>query len=618
MGMHGPLHALWQQQQAREYLKNGRPAWGPVTRRAAGLFRPYRAAVAGGLGLAALTVGLGLVPPLLIRRILDRSLPAHDIHAILVLSALMVAVTAAQAVAGWAEHYLAAVVAQGVILSLRRQLFAHLEAMGLAFFVGRRGGNLHSRFVNDLGSLQNVLAQALLGTVQNVLTVGLTLTVMFVLNWRLTLAATAALPAFALPVIYFGRRRYEAVRETQEALERMTGVLEEALALPGILAVKGFGAEARELARFSAEAEAVRRAQVRQTAVTQWMMVIIQSLAALGPGLLFGYGAFLIIRHQVQLGTVVAFATYLLRLYAPASSLAGTNATLLGAVALFERIFAFLDLPVEVADPPRPRPLPAVPRDGLCFEGVSFRYPGSATDALQEVSFCVRPGSMVALVGPSGAGKSTILALAARFYDPTGGTVRLEGLDLREVAQADLRRRLALVTQEPVLFHATLLENLLYGRPDADARAVEEAVEAAQLTELVARLPDGLHTLVGEHGYRLSGGEKQRLAIARAILRQPAYLLLDEATSALDSHAERLIQAALERLVAGRTVIAIAHRLSTVLRAATILVVDHGRIVERGTHQALLARGGLYRLLYTEQFAAGAAGLHLAAEEAKA
>ncbi|HEV2471527.1 MAG TPA: ABC transporter ATP-binding protein, partial [Chthonomonadales bacterium] len=323
------------------------------------------------------------------------------------------------------------------------------------------------------------------------------------------------------------------------------------------------------------------------------------------PALLYTYGAYLVITHQVAIGTIVAFATYLAQLYAPASSLAGANATLLGGLALFDRVFLYLDIPASVPEPAEPQTLPPQPKEGITFEQVGFTYPGKASnkEVLHDVSFIAPLGQLTALVGPSGAGKSTILSLAARFYGPTSGAVRLDGVALPEIARGDLRRRLAVVTQELFLFHASLQENICYGLPDANRADVVAVIEAAQLQDLIDRLPDGLDTVVGERGYRLSGGEKQRVAIARALLCQAPYLLLDEATSSLDSQVERKIQAALEKLVEGRTVIAIAHRLSTIQRADQILVVQHGSIVERGTHAGLLQQSGLYQRLYAAQFA---------------
>jgi ATP-binding cassette, subfamily B, bacterial len=455
------------------------------------------------------------------------------------------------------------------------------------------------------GGLQNVLTQSFLGTFANLFTLIGTLAVMASINWQLALVTAVALPAFAFPILHFGRQRYTAMERAQAALGDLSVALEETLSLSGAIVVKSFGTEEREARRFDAVNARVRREQVAQLVVGQWLSVVVQSLAALGPALLYTYGAYLVITHQVALGTIVAFATYLAQLYAPASSLAGANATLLGGLALFDRVFQYLDLPASVPEPAQPQPLPPTPREGIIFDRVNFCYPGKASnkEVLHDVSFTAPLGQLTALVGPSGAGKSTMLALAARFYDPTSGTIRLDGVPLSEMARQDLRQRVAVVTQELFLFHASLRENICYGVPGASDAQVEEVVEAAQLQDLVERLPDGLDTIVGERGYRLSGGEKQRVAIARALLRQAPYLLLDEATSSLDSQVERRIQAALEKLIKGRTAIAIAHRLSTIQRADQILVVQKGCIVERGTHATLLRQSGLYQRLYAAQFA---------------
>ncbi|HLX41241.1 MAG TPA: ABC transporter ATP-binding protein, partial [Ktedonobacteraceae bacterium] len=431
------------------------------------------------------------------------------------------------------------------------------------------------------------------------------LAIMVSINWQLALVTAVALPAFAFPILHFGQKRYTAMERAQAALGDLSVSLEETLSLSGAIVVKSFGTEEREAERFDEVNERVRKEQVSQLVVGQWLSVVVQSLATLGPALLYTYGAYLVITHHVALGTIVAFATYLGQLYAPASSLAGANATLLGGLALFDRVFQYLDIPASVPEPTSPHPLPETPQEGIVFDSVNFCYPGKAAnkEVLHDVSFTAPLGQLTALVGPSGAGKSTMLSLAARFYDPTSGSVRLDGIPMQDIAQSDLRRRLAVVTQELFLFHASLHENICYGVPDASRAAVEAVVEAAQLQDLISRLPEGLDTIVGERGYRLSGGEKQRVAIARALLCQAPYLLLDEATSSLDSQVERLIQAALEKLVEGRTVIAIAHRLSTIQRADRILVVQKGRIVEQGTHEALLRQSGLYQRLYAAQFA---------------
>ncbi|MGO8951137.1 MAG: ABC transporter ATP-binding protein [Ktedonobacterales bacterium] len=604
-GASGLGGGFWQQQRSLGYLQDGTPDIRRTLRRVWSTLQPYRAQVALGTFVMLLGVGIGLIPPLLIRALIDVAIPHHNLRLALLLGSGIFLLPVGSAVLGMGQNYLSIVIAQGLIADLRRDLYQHTQQLGLEFFTWTRAGEIHTRFLNDAGGLQNVLTQSFLGTFANLITLVATLAVMATINWQLAVLAAVALPAFAFPVLHFGRRRYTAMERAQAALGDLSVVLEETLSLSGAIVIKSFGTERQEAERFAATNEHVRGAQVEQLLEGQWLSVIVQGLAALGPALLYTYGAYLVINHQVAIGTIVAFATYLAQLYAPASSLAGANATLLGGLALFDRVFQYLDLPVSVPEPVAPEVLPATPTQGIEFEHVNFRYPATARekDVLHDISLTAELGQLTALVGPSGAGKSTILSLSARFYDPTQGRVLLDGVPLTRIAGADLRKRIAVVTQETFLFHATLRENICYGKPDATIAELDSVVQAAQLQDVIERLPDGLATIVGERGYRLSGGEKQRVAIARALLLQAPFLLLDEATSSLDSQAEQRIQAALEKLVQGRTVIAIAHRLSTIQRADQILVVQDGQIVERGTHAELLRLSGLYQQLYTAQFA---------------
>ncbi len=604
-GMGGGMATLWNQQRSLSYLREGKPDISHTLALVWKSLRVYRWQLVLGTLVMILGVGVGLIPPLLIRELIDVAIPQHQIRLILLLGVGLVIFPVGSALLGLGQNYLSIIIAQGMIADLRERLYRHIQSLGLDFFTWTRAGEIHTRFLNDAGGLQNVLTQSFLGTFANLITLVGTLAIMIIINWQLALVTAVALPAFAFPILHFGQRRYNAMERAQVALGELSVVLEETLSLSGAIVVKSFGTEERETHRFDAVNAYVRREQVAQLLVGQWLSVVVQSLAAIGPALLYTYGAFLVISHQVALGTIVAFAAYLTQLYAPASSLAGANATLLGGLALFDRVFQYLEIPVSVPEPRTPHLLPPTPKEGIVFDRVSFCYPGKAShkEVLHEVSFTAPLGQLTALVGPSGAGKSTILSLAARFYDPTSGSVRLDGIALPDIAQHDLRHRLAVVTQELFLFHASLHDNICYGVPEATRAEVEAVVEAAQLQDLLERLPEGLDTIVGERGYRLSGGEKQRVAIARALLCQAPYLLLDEATSSLDSQVERRIQAALEKLVEGRTVIAIAHRLSTVQRADQILVVQQGRIVERGTHETLLRQSGLYQRLYIAQFA---------------
>jgi ATP-binding cassette subfamily B protein len=601
----GGMATLWNQQRSLGYLREGKPDISHTLALVWKSLRVYRWQLVLGTLVMILGVAVGLIPPLLIRELIDVAIPQHQFQLILLLGAGLVLFPVGSALLGLGQNYLSIVIAQGMIADLRERLYRHIQSLGLDFFTWTRAGEIHTRFLNDAGGLQNVLTQSFLGTFANLITLVGTLAIMVIINWQLALITAVALPVFAFPIIHFGQRRYKAMERAQAALGELSVVLEETLSLSGAIVVKSFGTEDREIHRFDAVNATVRREQVAQLLVGQWLSVVVQSLAAIGPALLYTYGAFLVISHQIALGTIVAFATYLTQLYAPASSLAGSNATLLGGLALFDRAFQYLEIPVSVPEPAKPHLLPSTPHEGIVFDHISFCYPGKANhkEVLHEVSLTAPLGQLTALVGPSGAGKSTILSLAARFYDPTSGCVRLDGISLPNIAQHDLRSRLAVVTQELFLFHASLHDNICYGVPEASRSAVEAVVEAAQLQDLLERLPEGLDTIVGERGYRLSGGEKQRVAIARALLCQAPYLLLDEATSSLDSQVERRIQAALEKLVEGRTVIAIAHRLSTVQRADQILVVQQGRIVEQGTHETLLRQSGLYQRLYIAQFA---------------
>ena len=606
-GMGGGMATLWNQQRSLGYLSEGKPDISHTLALVWKSLSAYRWQLILGTMVMVLGVAVGLIPPLLIRELIDVAIPQHQIRLILLLGVGLVLFPVGSALLGLGQNYLSIVIAQGMIADLRDRLYRHIQSLGLDFFTWSRAGEIHTRFLNDAGGLQNVLTQSFLGTLGNLITLVGTLAIMIVINWQLALITAVALPAFAFPILHFGQRRYKAMERAQVALGELSVVLEETLSLSGAIVVKSFGTEERETQRFDTVNATVRTEQVAQLLVGQWLSVVVQSLAAIGPALLYTYGAFLIITHQIALGTIVAFATYLTQLYAPASSLAGANATLLGGLALFDRVFQYLEIPVSVPEPATPHVLPPTPKEGIVFDRVSFCYPGKAInkEVLHEISFTAPLGQLTALVGPSGAGKSTILSLAARFYDPTSGSVRLDGVALPDIAQHDLRHRLAVVTQELFLFHASLHENICYGVPEASRSEVEAVLEAAQLQDLLEHLPEGLDTIVGERGYRLSGGEKQRVAIARALLCQAPYLLLDEATSSLDSQVERRIQAALEKLVEGRTVIAIAHRLSTVQRADQILVIQQGHIVERGTHEKLLRQSGLYQRLYIAQFAPG-------------
>jgi ATP-binding cassette subfamily B protein len=427
-----------------------------------------------------------------------------------------------------------------------------------------------------------------------------TLVVIIKMDWLLSLVAVGILPFFILPTRRVGQIRKKLSTQTQERLAELTAYIQETLSVSGFLLTRLFGAQAYEAKRFRDKAGAVRDLQIQQSMLGRWFFMFIMMFATVGPALIFLVGGHEAIAGRLTVGIVVTFVFYLGRLYGSATGLVNVHVEIMTAAGLFGRIFQYLDLREEIADPPVPMRL-SRPRGELRFEGVSMGY-DAGTLTVNDVTFEARPGQMIAFVGPSGAGKTTITYLACRLYDPSQGRITFDGVDLRELSLSDVSHWTAKVTQETTLFNATIEENLRYGKPEATREEIERACRVAQVHDVIAALPQGYDTVVGERGYKTSGGEKQRLALARVVLRDPKVLILDEATSSLDSRSEALIQQALEPLLAGRTSLVIAHRLSTILRADLILVMDKGRIVERGTHAQLLAQGGLYKKLHDEQF----------------
>ncbi|HTK31996.1 MAG TPA: ABC transporter ATP-binding protein [Candidatus Saccharimonadaceae bacterium] len=546
---------------------------------------------------------LGVIPPLLVREVIDRAIPSHDGA---LLNWLIVGMIGAPVLAGlvgvW-QSYLATVMGQDVMFGIRNDMFDRVLRQSMRFFTNTKSGEIVSRLQNDVGSVQGVITGTMVSLVSNTLIVITTLIVILRMDWRLSLVATAVLPFFILPTRGVGRLRGRIAKETQERTAEITAAIQETLSVSGYMMARLFGAQEHERRRFRERSAAVRDLQIRQSMAGRWFLMFIMLFASVGPALIYWMGGHEAIAGRISIGTIVAFVGYLGRLYAPATALVNAQVDVMSAGAVFRRIFDYLDLPIEIAEPAHPARL-AAPRGALRFEDVSMAYGGSGPPwTVADLTFDVAPGQMVALVGPSGAGKTTVTYLATRLYDPTRGRVTFDGLDLRDVALDDLARWTAKVTQETTLFHATIAENLRYAKRDASDDELERACRLAQVWDVVAALPQRLDTLVGERGYKLSGGERQRLALARVVLRDPRLLILDEATSSLDSHSETLIRQALEALLVGRSSLVIAHRLSTILRADVILAMDHGRIVERGSHAELLAAGGLYARLYDEQFA---------------
>ncbi|HEX2923534.1 MAG TPA: ABC transporter ATP-binding protein, partial [Chloroflexota bacterium] len=602
---------------------------------------------------------LTLIPPLLYRDLIDRALPAQDVGRLNLLAVGMIGIPLLSGLIGVGQRYLSSAIGEGIIFDLRGSVFEHMQKMSLRFFTNTRTGELMARLNNDVVGAQQAVTSTSVNIIANIFALVMTLAVMLSLEWRLTLMSVAVLPFFILPARRVGSMLRTVTRDGMNMNAGMNAMMNETLNVSGALLVKIFGRERDENRRFQERAAGVRDVGIRQAVIGRWFFMGLSLISSVGTALVFWWGGMLVLHGEFTVGTIVAFGAYLTQLYGPLTALTNARVEFATSMVSFERVFEVLDLPQEIFDRPGAVTLDRVAGD-VRFENVSFSYKdgdgvpgvfglsevqrwhwggdavpvtksprhkgssdrangdshgGNGRDGVEEatsgslrnwslrdVSFQIKPGQLAALVGPSGAGKTTITYLLPRLYDPTGGRILIDGVDIRDITLESLSSQIGMVTQESYLFHDTIRANLLYARPNATQEQLEDACRAANIHDFIVGLSDGYDTVVGERGYRLSGGEKQRIAIARVILKDPRILVLDEATSHLDSHSEALIQAALERVMVGRTSLVIAHRLSTILAADLILVIDEGRLVEQGTHHELLARGGLYADLYETQF----------------
>lgn len=611
-----------------------------LVKRVLGYAKPYRWQLIGSLLTILIYTGVRLLSPLILRHLIDVTIPEKDIDRLLWIALGLLVLPIISGFFQIITRRLTAQAGEGVIYDLRVSLYNHLQRMSLRFYTHTQLGELISRLNNDVVGAQTAISHTLVTLVTNFIEILSILAVMLTLEWRLTLMGIIILPLFIIAARRLGRVFREIARKQMQTNARMNATMNETLNIGGALLVKLFGRTEAETERFARRSEEVKRLGIHRATMGIVFMVIVHLLTAVGTALVYGVGGYLVIIDLFTLGTIVAFGDYLSRLYIAFQGFINAPVEFATSMVSFERVFEVIDLPVDIEEKENAIPLADIAGE-IAFSDVTFKYPdtqeGLLNDvyrpylaenaggllseekdlqtstampvgsqarelALREITFRAYPGQLVALVGPSGAGKTTLTYLIPRLYDPTEGSIRLDGHDLRDLRLDDIAGAIGMVTQETYLFHDTIKANLLYANPAATDEALMDACRTANIHQFISELPDGYNTVVGERGYRLSGGEKQRLALARVLLKDPRIMILDEATSHLDSESEALIQEALEKLYANRTSIVIAHRLSTILSADLILVMDKGEIIERGTHQDLLAQGGLYAHLYETQF----------------
>ena len=600
------------------------------------LFRPYRNTVTVVVFLILTTAIVGVVNPRLIQVVFDDGLGlasdsmAPNIRLLWILGGVMIGIAAANAALGIIQTYMTNKVGQYVMRDLRDAVYTHLQCMSMRFFTGTRTGEIQSRVSNDVGGIQSVVTNTLSDTIANIAILASTLGVMMLLSWQLTVVAVASVPLYFFMAQWVGKKRREVTSRTQKSMAEMTVITQETLSVSGIMLAKLFGRQHEEMANFRHHNQELSDLTIRQQMIGHAFFAVVMAFLSASPVAIYLLAGYLMAGggpSVVSPGDVIAFTVLQNRLYFPVGRLLQVSVELQSSLAMFERIFGYLDMKQEIVDSPDARPLPAGKVAGeVTFDAVRVNYrlgegednghgengqkaPANAESehgwALDGVTIRIPPGQMAAFVGPSGAGKTTIASLVPRLYDVTEGSVSIDGIDVREIRLADLSEIIGYVTQDSYLFHASMEKNLLYARPDATCHELVDAAKAAYIHDRIMELPEGYNTIVGERGFRLSGGERQRLSIARVILHQPRILILDEATSSLDTESERYVQAALKPLMAGRTTMVVAHRLSTILSADVIYVLDRGKVLEHGTHADLLSGEGLYARLYREQYAGG-------------
>ena len=599
----------------------GRRIGRETRRRVWGFARPYRRQIAAFMATVVASTFLGLLPPLLIRQVFDVAIADGNGRYLNILFAVMLAAALGEGLLTLLERWLSSTVGEGLIFNLRAALFDHVQRMPVLFFTRTQTGTLISRLNNDVIGAQRAFTGTLGTVVGNVIALAGTLAAMFLLEWRLTLLAVAIVPLFVLPARRVGRRLQAITREGMDLNASMNDTMTERFNVAGALLVKLFGRHDAEARDFGRRAGRVRDIGVRSAMYSRVFLIALTFVGASGTAVVYWLGGHLTIDGGLTAGTLVALGLYTVRIYVPLTSLSNARVDVMTAFVSFERVFEVLDAPNPITDAPGARDL-TDPQGRVRFDRVRFAYPagdgagleslgfdggGGSGDVLADLNLEIPPGRMVAVVGPSGAGKTTMASLIPRLHDVTGGAVSVDGIDVRQLTQSSLRAAIGVVTQDPHLFHDTIAANLLYARPDAAPAELEAACRAARIHDVIAALPEGYQTVVGERGYRLSGGEKQRLAIARMLLKDPAIVILDEATSHLDSDNEAHVQEALAEALRGRTSLVIAHRLSTIADADVIVVLDQGRIVESGTHEELRRAGGLYEELYETLMRAEAA-----------